>query len=58
MPDGHFHVGFFLKFSESKCYAMYNDENHFQIRELVAELHVSEYGGMAFGTFGKTCFKC
>ena len=54
VPDGHFRVSIF---SESKCYAMQNDENHFQIRGLVAELHVSEYGSMTFGTFGKTCFK-
>ena len=37
VPDGHFHV---LIFSESKFYAIYNGENHFQIRGLVAELHV------------------
>ena len=55
MPDGHFHV---FIFSESKFYASYNGENHFQIRGLVAELHVFEYGGMTLGTFGKTCFKC
>ena len=30
-------MGFF--FSESKFYAAYNGENHFQIRGLVAELH-------------------
>ena len=41
-PDDHFHV-FIL--SESKFYAFYNGENHFQIRGLVAELHVFEYGG-------------
>ena len=55
LPDGHFHV---FIFSESKFYALYNGENHFQIRELVAKLHVFEYGGMTFGTFEKTCFKC
>ena len=55
MPDGHFHV---FTFSESKFYAIYNGENHFQIRGLVAELHVFEYDGMTFGIFGKTCFKC
>ena len=55
VPDGHFHV---FIFSKSKFYAIYNGETHFQIRELVAELHVFEYGGKAFGTFGKTCFKC
>ena len=55
MPDGHFHVAII---SESKLYAIYNGENHFQIRGLVAELHVFEYGDMTFGTFGKTCFKC
>ena len=37
VPDGHFHV---FIFSESKFYAIYNGENHFQIRGLVAELHV------------------
>ena len=42
VPDGHFHV---LIFSESKFYAIYNGENHFQIRRLVAELHVFEYDG-------------
>ena len=41
MPDGHFHV---FIFSESKFYAIYNGENHFQIRGLVAELHDFEYG--------------
>ena len=51
VPDGHFHV---LIFSESKFYAIYNGENHFQIRGLVAELHVFEYGGTTFGTFEKT----
>ena len=55
MPDGHFHVALF---SESKFYAIYNGKNHFQIRGLVAELHVFEYGGTTFGTFEKTCFKC
>ena len=54
MPDGHFHVFFF---SESKFYAIYNGENHFQIRGLMAELHVFEYGGTTFGTFEKTRFK-
>ena len=37
VPHGHFHV---FIFSESKFYAIYNGENHFQIRGLVAELHV------------------
>ena len=55
MPDGHFHV---FTFSERIFYAIYNGENHFQIRELVAELHVFEYGGTTFGTFEKTYFKC
>ena len=54
MPDGHFHV---FIFSESKFYVIYNSENHFQIRELVVELHVLEYGGTTFSTFEKTCFK-
>ena len=49
-PDGHFHV---FIFSESKFCAIYNDENHFQIRGLVAELHVFDYGGMTFSTFEK-----
>ena len=55
VPDGHFHV---FIFSESKFYAIYSDEIHFQIRGLVAEVHVFEYGDMTFGTFRKTCFKC
>ena len=55
VPDDHFHV---LIFSESKFYALYKDKSHFQIRELVAELHVFEYGGTTFGVFEKTCFKC
>ena len=55
VPDGHFRV---FIFSESKIYAIYNGENHFRIRGLVAEPHVFEYGGMIFGTFEKTCFKC
>ena len=50
----HFHV---LIFSESKFDAIYNGENHFQIRGLEAELQVFEYGGTTFGTFEKTCFK-
>ena len=32
VPDGHFHD---FTFSESKFYANYNSENHFQIRGLV-----------------------
>ena len=56
VPEGHFH--FFYIFSESTFFAIYNGENHFQIRELVAELHVFEYGGTTFGTFEKACFKC
>ena len=55
MPDDHCHV---FIFSESISYAIYNAENHFQVRGLVAELHAFEYGGTAFGTFEKTCFKC
>ena len=51
VPDGHFHV---LIFSESKFYAIYNGENHFWIRGLVAVLHVFEYGGTTFRTFQKT----
>ena len=54
-PDDHFHV---FTFSESKVYAIYNVESHYQIRGLVAKLHAFEYGGTAFGTFEKTCFKC
>ena len=55
VPDGHFHV---FKFSESKFYTIYNGENHFKVRGLLAELHVFGYCGTAFGTFEKTCFKC
>ena len=54
VPDGRFCV----IFSESKFCAIYNGENHFQIRGLAAELHVFEYGGTTFGTFEKSCFKC
>ena len=53
--DSHFHD---FTLSERKFYAIYNGENHFQIRGLVAELHVFEYGGTKFGTLGKTCFGC
>ena len=53
--DGHFHHS---KCSESKFYAIYNGESHFQIRGLVAELHVFEYGVTTFDTFGKTCYNC
>ena len=52
MPNGHFYV---FIFSESKFYAIYNGDTHFQIRQLVAEQHVVEYGGTAFGTFGIVC---
>ena len=55
VPDGHFHV---FIFSESKFYAFYHGKKHFQIRELVAELHVFEYGSTTFGAFVKTGFKC
>ena len=55
MPDGHFHV---FMFFESEFYAIYSGENHFQIRGLVAELHVFEYGDTTFATLEKTCFKC
>ena len=59
VPDGHFHV---FIFSESKFYALYSGENHFQIRglvaELLAELDVFEYGSTTFSIFVKTCFKC
>ena len=34
-PDGHFHV---FIFSESKLYAVYNGENHFQIKGLVVNM--------------------
>ena len=37
VPDDHFHV---FIFSESKFYAIYNGETHFQIGGLVAKLHV------------------
>ena len=47
VPDGHF-LDFI--FSVSKFYALYNGENHFQMRELLAELHVFEYGGTTYGT--------
>ena len=40
-------------FSESKFYAVYNGENHFQIRGLVAELHGFEYGDTTSSTFEK-----
>ena len=49
---------FMFRYSESKFYALYNAENHLQIRGLVAELHVFEYDGTTFGTLEKTCFKC
>ena len=48
---------FFIS-SESTFYAIYNGENRFQIRGLVAELQVFEYSGTTFGTSEKTCFKC
>ena len=44
-------MGFFMLY-ESKFYAFYNGQNHFQIRGLVAELHSFEYRGTTFGTFG------
>ena len=50
LPDGHFHL---FIFSESKFYAISNSENHFQIRGLVAELHVLEYSRTTFCTFEK-----
>ena len=50
VPDGHFQV---FIFSDSKFYAIYNGENHFQIGRLVAELHVFENGGTTIGIFGK-----
>ena len=57
VPDGHFHAFIFSE-TESKFYTIHNGENHFQIRGLVAKLHVFEYGGTTFGTFWvKTCFK-
>ena len=37
VPGGHFHV---FIFSKNKFCAIYNGENHFQIRGLVAELHM------------------
>ena len=54
VPDGHFHVFSFFLFSERKFYAVYNGENHLQIRGLVVELHVFEHGGTTLSTFGKT----
>ena len=48
----------FFILPESKVFAIYYGENHFQIRGLVAELHVFEHGATIFGTFEKTCFKC
>ena len=48
----------FFVFSESKIDSIYNVENYFQIRGLVAEIHAFEYGGTTIGTFEKTCFKC
>ena len=53
VPDGHFHV---FIFSESTFYAIYNDENHFQIRGLVAELHIFEYCGTTFSALGENLF--
>ena len=53
VPDCHFQV---FIFSESKFNAFYSGENHIQIRGIVAGLHVFEYGGTTFGTFGKTWF--
>ena len=50
MPDGHFHV---FIFSRSKFYAIRNGEKHFEIRGLMAELHVLEYGGTTLGLLGK-----
>ena len=50
VAEGHFHV---FIFSEIKFCTIYNGENHFQIRGLVAELHAFEYGGTTFGTFEK-----
>ena len=55
VPDGHFHV---VIFTESKFCTIHIGETHFQIRELMVELHVFEYGGTTFGPFGKTWFKC
>ena len=34
----------FLYFLKSRFYALYNGENHYQIRELMAKLYVFEYG--------------
>ena len=47
---GHFYVSIC---SERKFYALCNGEHYFQRRELVAELHVFEYGGTALSTFEK-----
>ena len=51
-------ISIFFFFSESKLYALYYGEKHVQIRDLVAELHVFEYGGTIYSTFEKTCSKC
>ena len=48
----------FFVFSESKFYPLSNGEKQFQISKLVAKVYVFEYGGMTYGTFEKTCFKC
>ena len=50
VPESHFHI---FIFSESKFYAIYNGENHFQVKGLVAELHVFEYGGTTVGILRK-----
>ena len=50
-------ISMFFIFSKSKFYAVDNGETHCQIRGLVAELHVIEYGGTTLGTFEATGFK-
>ena len=55
-PDGHFHV---FIFSESKFFAIYNGENHFQIRTSGRSyMFLNMAVRHKIGTFGKTCFKC
>ena len=54
-PDSHYHV---FMLSESKFYAIYNGEKTFSNHRTRGQLHVFEYGGTTFGTFGKNCFKC
>ena len=54
VPDVYFHILFFLMFSESKFYAIYNSENHIQVRGLAAQQHVFEYGDTTLSTVEKS----